>query len=58
MTTRRLIAIGGGGAVLFCRSRPSHIPVPLLRMGMYSLTSAQVREFVDPVMRFMDGDGI
>jgi cysteine dioxygenase len=31
---------------------------PLLKMEMYSLTSAQVGEFVDPVLSFMDGDGI
>lgn len=31
---------------------------PLLRMGMYSLTDTAVREFLDPVRGFVNGDGI
>jgi len=31
---------------------------PLLRMGVYSLTDREVREFCDPIMGLMDGAGI
>lgn len=31
---------------------------PLIKMGTYSLTDSQVREFVDPVFEFSHGSGI